>query len=381
MPSRDQEASLTLGFAQSSYGILELNETLPAYMMQNYTLRPFTANNVHSGNGTWKANTTMYSLSLQCEQGYEAFDDDDNAMPHQAESGFRSSFGCFIREDIKNKAVAGEAVVTSRSIKAFSAKFMARYREHDKIWGNAYNPFPNLKYYCSNESIGTFYASFTKNRLSKADPPTDIMAMYCRTAYHEQDVEATIDMNTKEPISIVENGIKRTMSSDLFNKTVFEETLASGQRQIIVRQNGLPGSTIPRYTQQVINLDLTDAIYLHPMAAMAIVTSKDNISHLVNFQALETAYLRVYQLLFARAMTEVLRTNFSSSTLTSDIIGQQVENVGAIVLEPVFVHSVECLLALVSIAALTILYLGYSPRTRCKLSDKPSKYIIDGSRH
>jgi hypothetical protein len=69
IPASAQADALTLGFAQSVYGILIFNDTLPPFMTHTYTLAPFTAleSSARSGtwSGTWTADTTLYTMDLQ----------------------------------------------------------------------------------------------------------------------------------------------------------------------------------------------------------------------------------------------------------------------------------------------------------------------------
>ena len=71
IPIEKQATTLNFGYAQSTYGIVSLNETLPRFMNRNYTLAPFRpSTDLHStGQGTsvWTAPTTKYSLDLYCE--------------------------------------------------------------------------------------------------------------------------------------------------------------------------------------------------------------------------------------------------------------------------------------------------------------------------
>jgi hypothetical protein len=317
MPSKEQGTALTLGYTHSAYGILELNETLPAFTTRNYSLKPFADKAVDGdGNGTWIANTTMYSLGLKCEEGLKATETIEQTTQH----GFNSSFGCFVSGETVNDNVVGDKIESHQS-RLFSASFIGYYVEHGEgvFYGKVSNQFSNLENRCAGHGMGAFFASFTPNRLRKSDAPNDITAIYCRPSYHEQDVEATVDALTKEPIKVTSIGQVRELSADLFNRTAFEETLAVGQHQAMMRENGLPGNTVPRFLEQLADSELSPEAHfgyptLAPMAVMAMMASRDHLSELVDPKKLEDAYRLTYQLLFARAMADVLRTDFVTST-------------------------------------------------------------------
>ncbi|KAJ4983537.1 hypothetical protein SVAN01_10953 [Stagonosporopsis vannaccii] len=371
MHSSRQESSLTLAYTQSAYGILELNETLPAFMSQNYTLKPFSPKTaLVNGDGTWTANTTMYSLNLQCQQGEKATDYTKETPLY----GFNSSFGCFVPYLQTSNITVGEPLSQANGpalVKQFSAQFLGYYVEPETFLGSDSNSVVNLRDRCSDQGNGTFFATFGRNKAKASDPPTNFTTIFCKPTYHEQAVEATVDARTNAPIEYVAQGEERQLPSELFNTSVFEETLVLGQRQALIRDNVLPGYTIPKYLEQVPDTDLTTGFrsQLPPMAAMAMMASKNRLPELLDPQALADAYLLVYQLLFARAMTDVLKTDFSAAT--SEVVGQRVERLEAVVLEPVFTYLVEAFLGLVSVAAIVMLGIGYLHSTRKHLVDDP----------
>lgn len=374
MHSSRQESSLTLAYTQSAYGILELNETLPAFMSQNYTLKPFTPKTAFvGGGGTWTANTTMYSLGLQCEQGQKHSDKVDEGGTL---NGFNSSFGCFVPYLQTSNITIGQPLSPGNGparAKPFSAQFLGYYREPETFLGSDSNDVDNLRDRCSDRGNGTFFATFGRNKAKETDPPRNFTAIFCKPVYREQDVEATVDALTHAPIRYLVRGEERQLPIQLFNTSVFEQTLVIGQREALIRDNILPGYTIPKYLEQVADTDLTTGFgaQLPPMAAMAMMASKDRLPELLDPQALMDAYLLVYQLLFARAMTDVLRTDFSVAT--TDVVGEVLERTEAVELEPIFTYIVEALLGLVSVAMIAMLVIGYSNSTRKHLTDDPGK--------
>ena len=91
IPVEKQATTLNFGYAQSTYGIVSLNETLPRFMNRNYTLAPFRpSTDLHSTgleSGVWTAPTTKYSLDLYCE-------DVSHKADNSATIAYTSNSGC-----------------------------------------------------------------------------------------------------------------------------------------------------------------------------------------------------------------------------------------------------------------------------------------------
>lgn len=96
IPIEQQATTLNLGYMQSTYGIVSLNETLPQYMDRNYTLAPFRpSTNLHTigeASGIWTAPTTKYSLDLYCEDvSHKA--DNSTTIAYTSNSGCNFTIG------------------------------------------------------------------------------------------------------------------------------------------------------------------------------------------------------------------------------------------------------------------------------------------------
>jgi hypothetical protein len=195
--------------------------------------------------------------------------------------------------------------------------------------------------------------------------------------YYRQPVQATIDASTQTPLHTLHLGPKEPLPSDLFNKTLFETTLNSGSQLITERNNTLPGSTIPRYMDGLHATELSAFTgaeesrieELPPMAAMAAVTSERPMMDYLDEKALAESYEMAYRLLFVRAMTDVLVTNFSSDT--EEILGQRRVGSQSLVLEPLFTYLVEVQLGIVSLLAAILLYMNIVGRSQRKLLYDP----------
>ncbi|KAF2133280.1 hypothetical protein P153DRAFT_331890 [Dothidotthia symphoricarpi CBS 119687] len=379
-----QESTLTLSYTHSAYGILNLNETLPPFMTRNYTLAPFTTSTPSSpadDSGTWKANTTLYSMDLECEDvntvvvtKMSELEDYTSPMTR-----FNNSVGCSILLGDFNNDTIG-SIIDTKSNQLIPLSDDVRYRTFSSFFAGYF-----VGDRLSTEEIGyslgrpacngSFFASFVRNKLSESDPPNNLTAISCRLSYYERDVDATVDVVTKTPLKVVPLGPKRPLSVGLFNSSDFEGTLTTGYHSAGFRSDTLMGNGIPRYLETIDELDLTQlqrwstGMEFPPMTAMAITTSQRPIEAFLDPLILGEAYANAYRLLFVRAMVDILATDFSTST--REVAGQRVTHVEAVVLTPVFTYLVEGLLGAVSVAAIALLGIGVFRWKSIELKDDP----------
>ena len=332
-----QEQALTLSYAQSAFGILKLNETLPAFTTRNYTLKPFTASGrAPVPEDSWTVNTVLYSMNLRCEKAeiagkingtvieqktvlYAVPGDNDPPQYEEkienvthtitSDAGFNSSTGCYISRATFNNNTSGEQVmVNSKPVSQRYRKFSASYEGYfspSLVTGSASGNLRDRSF-CGVLGNQTFFATFTQNKKDKLDPASGITALFCKPFYYEQDVEATVDAMTGEPRNVSSIGTKRLISADLFNSTVFEDTLASGERQIQTREEALPMITIPRHLEDLYDTELSPSVFAAPPILTTVMSqSKDYFQELQDPEKLGEAYELVYQVFLARAMTDI----------------------------------------------------------------------------
>ncbi|KAF2623217.1 hypothetical protein BU25DRAFT_414485 [Macroventuria anomochaeta] len=380
IPSSMQESGLGLRYAQSAYGILELNETLPSFMSRNYTLAPFKAKTSHAPSGnldTWTTNTTVYSMDMQC-QIVDTFVQVgcDKGCREFPTTYFNTSAGCTVGlPDFVNNTIG-----TPLRIRAGISDGKARYKTFSTVYAGYYKDrsFPNnVNTTLQNSPCkGTVVAAFIRNKSKDTDPPNNITAIACRPSYYEQNVEATINVVTKKPLELNFHGPKRPLSEVLFNSSLFEGTVASAisRSNDIDRSDNLPGTVLPNYREGNNDLDLSpygpgSGLQLPHMAAMAIAISEHRIADFLDPIVLQEAYESAYRLLFVRSMVDVLATNFSDHTVETD--GQRVVRTETLLFEPTFTYLVECLLGLVSLSAIALLCISIHESGYKKLIDEP----------
>jgi hypothetical protein len=162
IPVAQQALNLTLQYAQSTYGIVSLNETLPPYMARNYTLAPFrTAENVKNsdsasqGQGTWTSETTMYFLDLYCE--------DASHRAGYSSKVYTSNAGCNFTLGPNGNFTMGEDVgdgAENLAVKQYTGVY-AGYWNHEGF--GQYS----LDHYCPESANHTFFATFSESKVRR----------------------------------------------------------------------------------------------------------------------------------------------------------------------------------------------------------------------
>jgi hypothetical protein len=178
MPAEDQATSLTFGYAQSTYGIVALNETMPAFMARNYTLAPFQLKDAQldvTSKGTFIAPTTMYTLDLVCEN-----------VSHRADgtvsTEYLSKDGCNSTLGLTGNLTFGEEVDRYTPVMAIKG-YTGQYIGYHNFGAADYYLSP----YCPESENGTFFASFAQ---SKVRTPLELQ--------NQMDASATTLRNSKQ---------------------------------------------------------------------------------------------------------------------------------------------------------------------------------------
>jgi hypothetical protein len=381
--ARDQQTELTIHFAQSAYDILTWNETLPPYMNYTYTLAPFALpNRTPQLQETWVANTTLYSVDLQCEETRRTKDSRLVRLNSTLS-------GCGVPLDRRGNYTIDNSTEPDSSrprVKRYSADYIGYWYNTD--WtGKSQSSLLSLTYFCDRGEPAneTFFAAFSKNKEKEDDPANPPAALFCRPSYYEQSVQASIDASSKAPLEIITHGSKRPLSPGIFDQEDFQNALYLEEKpmfaapafstQIAMRTNNLPTVKLPRYLDMLsvseitVKIDDSDHWDLPVMAAMAIMAGDRDLNDYLDPKVLAESYEKAYRLLFARYMTEVFTTDFKSDLTNTP--GHKHVVTEAVVLESVFVYIVEGLLAAVSIAGLGLLY--FSLIRKKKLSSDPGR--------
>lgn len=345
---------MSIRYAQSTYAIVMLNQTLPPYTTRNYTLAPFQSLDANfESDGVWTAPTTLYSLDMQCEEAIESVDPTFNSTIYSGLGcSYGSAFSPFGNITIGTSPLgyALNASTDFRTTKEFSARYVGY---------SSRNGFADyyLEGFCSGNATHNFFASWVRNKKREQDPMNNSTNIYCRPFYYSQEVNATVDIATKRPLDFVTLGPKQQLPSEIFNASVMESQLNGGVAKVSVRGDSLPNIVLPSYADQVAstNLSLFSTSDLQPMAALAALIGDLPFETYLDPKTLGETYEKAYRLLFVNSMVEVLGENFAES---KQVGGQRYLSSDAVVLEPVFTYIVEGLLGVVSFSTMALLYLS-----------------------
>jgi hypothetical protein len=162
MPFEKQATSLSFRYAQSTYGIAALNETLPPYMTRSYILAPFkpsdTTRNIFDSRGNYTAPTTMYRLDLTCEEASKEVDKFGTIS-------YSSSNGCSTVQGLDGNSTLGYSQThipsTIYAVREYVGSYIGYHR-------GAYASKYLIGPLCPETANTTFYAAFGKSKVRLA---------------------------------------------------------------------------------------------------------------------------------------------------------------------------------------------------------------------
>ncbi|KAF2685296.1 hypothetical protein K458DRAFT_365622 [Lentithecium fluviatile CBS 122367] len=351
IPADQQPNALTLRFAQSAYGIVALNETLPPYMTREYMLAPFSPSTAVGASteeeaedsAEWVAPTKMYGLELRCEPAIK--------IQTKGWPVYNSTTGCMMMAGPSGNdtVLAGSGMINA--VKPFSTMFAGKWpTESSSVYID----------YCPPERNHTFFAAFTRNKERKADPPQNVTAIFCEPFYYEQDVTAVVDSRTKQPTNVTVFGVKQQLPANMFNTTWLEVMMNGGTSSIEVPGDAMPDTVVPSWRGQMLDIDLSYVSDTQPMASMAIIVGNRPLSDYLDWTALADSYQKAWRLLFARAMVDALDVD---TPTFEPVIGSRSVISNAVVVEPIFTYIVEGLLGVVSILAMALFFISWTRTT------------------
>src|SRR5690242_14424916 len=247
MPAERQMAGLSMRYAQSTYGIATLNETLPPYMARNFTLAPFEPSgpdfDTDGSQGTWSGETIMYSLDLYCSPSSATQDPFGGVL-------YTSSGGCNVTLGLTGNVTEGHGNAPLLRIKQYMGM-------HIGYWN--YNGYADyyLQGHCPPERNATFYAAFTRTKKRDQDPPNNVTAIFCEPNYYQQRVNATVDRVSKTPLKVTVLEDKQLLNRDIFNATHWEAQITTGSSSQEIRGKSLPMSAVPDYVEYMTMTNLS----------------------------------------------------------------------------------------------------------------------------
>ncbi|KAK4985707.1 hypothetical protein LTR50_005799 [Elasticomyces elasticus] len=374
-----QQEEITASYTYSVFGIAWLNETLPPYMSRDYALAPFQPQDVRDTGSSeqWRAATTRYGVNVTCEPAQVT-----SITTHQADSGpvessyYIGSNGCQVPLPFGptgNETLGGSGVGET---KEFTGLY-AGYNDQDG-YADYY-----LSVYCPVNASHTFLASIARNKKQEKDPPNVPTIIFCTPEYYAQKVYATVARNKLAVISAIPVEDARPVPKEMFNSTNLDWQMNSAMQSALIRGE-VPASRWPDQRERLSSLDISlhvNGAELPIMVGMAIGADPRPLEEYLDHALLGASYEAAYRLLFARAMTDILASNWSHYEL---VPGQRQYQTETIVVVPVFAYLVEGLLGLVGSLTLGLIIL--TVRKKHKLVTDPAPItammsLVASSRH
>ncbi|KAH0366132.1 hypothetical protein KCU65_g5613, partial [Aureobasidium melanogenum] len=348
---QDQKETLTGAYAQSSYNIAWLNESLPPFMNRQGMLAPFTladGNEKLETSETWTAPTHYYSVDINCE------------VPTTDDHGYIvSSWGC-------HYSLANMNVPYETKDDQYSLLYVGYWYEEsmDSYLGNGD---------CPDHANQTFLIRWGRGRknltISENSPyPLESSTLWCRPTYYQQEVNATVAPPSMSVMSILPTGPKRPLPVDLINITDFEWSLSEGY-EVNNNRGEFLTSSWPDPQEQVHARfpELYWDIYLPTMASFALGAYQRPAADYLDPEVLKDSYQAAYRLLLSRKLADILMTDFKDGNQSS---GTRDYSTQALTMVPTFVYVVEGLLGITVFAAFLI--LAIPPWRRTILTSEPA---------
>ena len=352
MPVEEQEAILNPEVLSHAYAVGWLGQPYPPFMTADYGLLPFyleEAPDRAQSSKNWTASTTMYTTDLEC-------------WPAKVTPTGPKERSIYIYDN-------GQGCAFETRIPPTSAYSMQYIGYHDNAHSSYWLAGPN----CSDSSRfeHNFLAIWAAASLgsSQGSPKVleqeDITAIFCEPSYHEQDVQISVDSETRKPINAsleyVSNG--RELGSDKFNITAFEYLLGNGIEQDM-QPHDSPFSIV--LDQSAVLYDMNISIPVTNMVGFAMAGQEGETSEYRDPEVLREAFARAHRYTFSVAMSHLLTNHTSSSdstaTSTSALIG--------VVVNRPLAAAVEVLLLVV--ATLAGILLWFCHTTPCNLRQNPA---------
>nr|OQO24199.1 hypothetical protein B0A51_08585 [Rachicladosporium sp. CCFEE 5018] len=346
------QGNVTAVYQQSAYNIAWLNETLPPYMTKDFVLAAFGSETAGASQGhdsIYVGTTTLYSVDLSCEVSLQW--NDTGVIRSNSTSG--CSFGYPPYRPMANNDSS---------------------KPYDTLYVGHINSDGLADYWLYNSCRDTFWVRWSKSSTAYIGDPevgsqilpgqANATSLFCTPQYYQRDVVATVKTDGRQVVSTTPIGEKQVLPADLFNTTVFEWAMGSGNSNQDARGD-FPTSGFPQQVTQLRNLPLNQA-YLPPMAPFALAAYQRPMDDYFDPEVLRLAYQSAYRLLFARQLVDILQPQLNMSTRSA---GSRAYTTQAVTVVPGFAYAATGLLVLVLVLSSSMAV--YTSRRPCSLQEDP----------
>lgn len=332
LPSSEQNVTTVGGvYTRLLYEIAWLNATLPSFMTRNFTLAPFspelpTATTEKSE--LWIAATTMFSVNITCEEAEET---QGLSSQRSNVTYFRSSNGCVYTESPQSRVFTTDYTYDPLYANQYSSQddAMQQYRD------------------CPADASNTFMIGWIENTGSKSNL-TGATCLFCNTTYYQQEVSATVAPPYQSVVNVLPLTSPSSISEDIFNITEFEMGLA---RHALSPQRKPSELKWEDHSDRLGYLNLTTS-GVPPITPFAIAAHQRPAKDYLDPILLQDSYQAAYRLLFAQRMVNILNIK---QNVTRTALGERRSSIQALIVVPVFVYTVQSILAVMSLFSAAIL--------------------------
>ena len=347
LPLADQSSKLGLSILNNGFSILWLGQSMPAFTTAEYALAPFKVNEVQNllgSNHTLSAQTIMYGTDLECkppaqvqiDTGQVTFDDGD---------------GC----------IAADLIPYSGADSSW--RYQSYYIGY---YDDPHSDFSLQLAGCPLKSSHSFLAIWRLASTSPSDfhNSSNATALFCKSSYYMQPVNATVSLPEYSVISTSPIGPRSALSELDFNITQFEYLLGNGilPPSLALARQDVADTTVLRQDSKVQNLSLV--IPVTNMVGFAVGATHFPPEDYLNPAKLSYAFQRAHRLLFSLGIQHVF-TPIDHSRATTGLVCSTRQ---AVTIVPVFALLSQVFLALIVVVTCVLLYL---------VSRRPSKLACD----
>ncbi|KAF2743243.1 hypothetical protein M011DRAFT_461863 [Sporormia fimetaria CBS 119925] len=350
-----QNTTLNARHLHSAHNIVWFNESLPPYMTREYALAPFKMAHgtvpVSVVNETWTAPTRLYSVDIDCEEAHMSLTPEEIPYWH----GDNCSTNAM---SVGNNTIGDGLGSMGMEHKEFASHYIGYYSTDFATW--------YLQGVCEDlDARNRFLALFGRNKQRDEDPPQNATGLFCRSFFYEQEVMATVQAESRAPLTVTPMGPKQAVAEDKLNHRWF---LFGMQAGVVPGRGDLPLDQFPSQMQRLANLPL-DSWAGDYFPQFAVGASGPPMEKYLDPEGLRASYETAYRILFSRLMVEVLDQDFNETVEKS---GEVAFVTRAVTVVPVFAYIVEGLLGFISLCAIVLMWISRKRQRYWKLSSDPS---------
>ncbi|PVH77159.1 hypothetical protein DL98DRAFT_591555 [Cadophora sp. DSE1049] len=350
--SIDRQADvLNANFLNAAYAISWLGQKLPAFTTANYTVLPFRPTSLAQKSlpsETWTASRDAFSTSISCSP----------AIVEVKKLGYTFSNG-------KGCSVAQINLAASHDFGSYMINYIGYFSNPHVDW-SLQNPN------CSAEFSNNFLALWASGASHvEGGIYSNITALFCETNYSSHSVTVTVNASDnaivhQKPAPESHSSSATQSVQSIFNTTAFEYVLATGVTPTNQDVN-LPERAVLEQYPRLMNYSLTWPV--SNMVGFAVALNPATVGDLAEPTALQVAFERAHQLLFATAFNSLVEPIKQIDNLAGDSSVLE-DSPGAIILVRPMAIAVEVALAIVAIMTLLLWY--HSHCRQSNLESDPS---------